>query len=105
MAYATSDKYNDELLELASSKIDDLTFNRINAIGFNNLTSFQKSKIESATLAQAEYYDTYGTDVEALASVSVLDTSMSFGSTSSYPGTSSVAIMELKQTGLMQRVV
>lgn len=106
MAYATSDTLSEEVLELASSKIDELTFNRIRAIGFENLTEFQKSMIKKATLLQAQYYEDYGTDAESLSGFSVSGLSMSFDNNSSTPtGVSSAAYMLLKQTGLMNRVV
>ena len=106
MAYATSTEYTTELLELASSKVDDLTFNRIRAIGFDNLTAFQQEKVQSATLHQAKFYDDYGTDVESLSGYSLLDISMSFNTNGvKYAGVSPMAIMELKQTGLMRRVI
>lgn len=105
MAYVTSQAYSSEILDLASDKIDELTFNRIRSIGFANLTAFQKTKVEAATLKQAEFYDTYGADAESVGSYSVADVSVSFSSTSTYPGVSPAAIMELKQTGLMVRMV
>lgn len=106
MAYATSNTLSTELLELASSKIDELTFNRIVAKGIDNLTPFQKDKIQRATLLQAQYYEDYGTDVEGLGGFTVPGLSMSFNSGSSTPtGVSPGAYMLLKQTGLMSRVV
>ena len=36
-------------LETASDAVDDLTYNRITALGFENLTSFQQDKIKKAT--------------------------------------------------------
>lgn len=104
MVYATSDVYDAEILELASSKVDELTFNRIVAIGFDNLTDFQKDKIQKATLKQAEYYDDYGIDAEALSGFSLAGVSMSL-QTGSYPGVSKMTISLLKQTGLMIRQV
>ena len=106
--YATSDTLDQELLELASSKIDELTFNRIQAKGFENLTSFQQDKIAKATLLQAKYYEDYGTDAEVLGSFSVSGLSMSFNgdkASSTPSGVSPSAYMLLKQTGLMSRVV
>ena len=106
--YATSDTLSTELLELASSKIDELTFNRIQAKGFENLTEFQKKKIEKATLLQAQYYDDYGTDAEAMSGFNVSGLSMSFnsnGGSSTPSGVSPGAHILLKQTGLMNRVV
>jgi len=106
VAYATSDTLSEEVLELASSKIDELTFNRIRAIGFENLTEFQKSIIKKANLLQAQYYEDYGTDVETLSGFSVSGLSMSFDNNSSTPhGVNPAAYMLLKQTGLMNRVV
>lgn len=106
MVYATSETLSTELLELASSKVDELTFNRINAIGFNNLTEFQKGLIEKATLAQAQYYEYYGTDVEALNNISVGSFSIGMNNGgSTYKGVSNAVITYLKQTGLMCRVV
>ncbi len=108
MAYATSETLDPELLELASSKIDELTFNRIVARGFANLTAFQKDKIEKATLLQAQYYEDYGTDPGALSGFSVPGLSLSFGQGTgeSVPaGVSPAAYSLLRQTGLMVRTV
>lgn len=106
MAYVTSDTLSEEVLELASSKIDEITYNRIRVIGFENLTEFQKGIIEKATLLQAQYYEDYGTDADGFSGFSVPGLSMNFGPNSSAPsGVSSAAYMLLKQTGLMNRVV
>jgi hypothetical protein len=106
MAYAASETLSSELLELASSKIDELTYNRIVAAGLTNLTSFQQGKIRDATLLQAQYYEDYGPDAGALTGFSVSGLSMSLGGNSSVPtGVSQGAYMLLKQTGLMNRVV
>lgn len=106
MAYAVSDTFSSELLELASSKVDELTFNRIQAAGIANLTAFQQGKIIAATLLQAQYYDDYGTDPGTLGSFSVSGLSMSLNGNSNVPsGVSPGAYMLLKQTGLMSRVV
>lgn len=107
MDYATSKEYSEELLEMASSKVDELTFNRIKGIGFNNLTSYQKGLVEKATIAQAKYYDDYGTDVGAMSGFSLLDTSISFKDTgiNRYVGVSPITVTYLKQTGLMNRTV
>jgi len=106
MAYATSKTLSVELLELASSKVDELTFNRIVPTGLDGLTAFQQDKITRATLLQAQHYEDYGTDVEAMSGFSLSGLSMSFNESSSIPsGVSSVAYSLLKQTGLMRRVV
>lgn len=106
MAYATSETLSSELLDLASSKVDELTFNRINAVGFDNLTEFQQALIKKATLAQTQYYEDYGTEAEALSSISVGSFSMGMNNSSGgYKGVSAATVTYLKQTGLMCRVV
>lgn len=106
MTYATSETLSVELLELASSKVDELTFNRIRATGIDNLTEFQKEMVQKATLAQAQYYEDYGTEAEALSSISVGSFSVNMGNKSgAYSGVSTAAITYLKQTGLMCRAV
>ena len=67
-------------LELAQEKIDSITYNRIVAIGFNNLTEFQKEKISKAICYQAEYIYQNGynnEDNRDISSYSVLDISVS----------------------------
>jgi hypothetical protein len=106
MAYAESDTLSSELLELASSKIDELTYNRIVSIGFDNLTQFQKDKIERATILQAQYYEDYGVDIEMLGGFSLPGISMNLkDNASSTKGFSPSAYSLLKQTGLTVRVV
>ena len=105
MTYATSETLSADLLELASSKVDELTFNRIRKVGFDNLTEFQKEMITKATLSQAQYYEDYGTEVEALNSISVGSFSIGMNSSSAHKGVSIAAITYLKQTGLMCRAV
>ncbi len=105
MVYATSETLSTELLELASSKIDELTYNRIQAMGFDNLTEFQKALIQKATLYQAQYYDDYGVDAEGISGFNVSGLSMSFNSNLGVMGVSTIAYNLLKQTGLTNRVV
>jgi hypothetical protein len=104
MIYATSVDISEDILKLASVKVDELTFNRINKIGFDNLTDFQKNSVELATLYQAEYFKTYGTEMGLLTGFSVSGMSMSFGN-GVVPGVSTTTLSLLKQTGLMSRVV
>lgn len=66
-------------LELAQEKIDSITFNRIVRIGFNNLTNFQKEKIQRAICYQAEYILENGPETSNIASYSVLDINVSVG--------------------------
>ena len=67
-------------MKLAQEKIDSITFNRIVAIGFDNLTEFQKEKIKEAICYQAEYIYENGYNNEnnrEISSYSVLDISVS----------------------------
>lgn len=102
MVYAPSDTLPIELLELASSKIDELTYGRIRGVGFDNLTPYQQKQIEKATLAQAQFYEDYGIDAEQLQSVSVGSFSIGM-SNSGYTGVSKGAATYLRTTGLMSR--
>ena len=66
----------EEYLKLASEKIDEVTFNRIVGIGFDNLTDFQKEKVKESVCAQADYIYENGYNDEDnvdFASYSVLD--------------------------------
>ena len=70
----------EKYLKLAQEKIDSITFNRIVAIGFNNLTKFQQEKIRDAICYQAEYIYINGynnEDNRDVSSYSVLDISVS----------------------------
>lgn len=44
----------------ASDQIDSLTYNRIFAIGFDNLTLFQKSNVIKSVCRQADFFYQYG---------------------------------------------
>lgn len=69
----------EKYLKLAQEKIDSITFNRIVAIGFNNLTKFQQEKIRDAICYQAEYIYKNGynnEDNRDVSSYSVLDISV-----------------------------
>lgn len=75
-----SDEDIEKYLELAQEKIDSITFNRIVAVGFDNLTEFQKEKISKAICYQAEYIFQNGYNDEEnreISSYSVLDISVS----------------------------
>ena len=66
----------DKYLKLSQEKIDDVTYNRIIDIGFNNLSDFQKLKIKESVCCQADYiYENGFNDDEKsdIASYSVLD--------------------------------
>ena len=74
------DKSIEKYLELSQEKIDSITFNRIVAIGFDNLTEFQKDKISKAICYQADYIYQNGYNDENnrdISSYNVLDISVS----------------------------
>ena len=80
-----SDEDVEKYLELAQEKIDSITYNRIVAIDFNNLTEFQKEKISKAICFQAEYIFKNGYNNEnnrEVSSYSVLDISVSVDNSS-----------------------
>lgn len=89
-------------LERASDQIDTLTYNRINAMGFNNLTEFQKDKIKKATCIHAEFIEQYGSYIDIpLSSFSAGSTSVSFNANKVNGITTTQEVINyLKQTGL-----
>ena len=107
----------DQTINIAvTAKINDLTFNRIVDLGFDNLTAFQQECITEAAKAQYSYFETNGIDntvnEENIASIQVedfnvhLNTSTEKSSTSNKPyNTSSVCYQLLKQTGFMCRTL
>lgn len=102
MAYC---EYEDnDILQAATDKINELTYNRIVSIGYENLTNFQQRLVEKACRYQCEYYAKYGVDIDGVDSISVEDFSLSYksGSTASI-GIDSRVLTCLKQTGLMCR--
>lgn len=100
-----------ELLDLAEMKVDEVTFNRIRGIGFDNLTEFQKDKVRKAVCVQADYIQEYGgyTDGEPqIESYSVLDISVSVSgkqTAAERAGMATLAYKLLEQTGLMRRAL
>ena len=98
----------DNYLTLASEKVDELTFNRIVKIGFDNLTDFQKEKIQRAICLHADYIFENGTEIGQISSFSVLDINVSVdnkNSIESIYGTNSTIYNLLKQTGLTCGVI
>lgn len=80
------DEEIEKYLKLAQEKIDSITYNRIVAVGFDNLTEFQKEKIKEAICYQAEYIYTNGYNNENnrdVSSYSVLDISVSVDNSNS----------------------
>lgn len=79
------DEEIEKYLKLAQEKIDSITYNRIVAVGFDNLTEFQKEKIKEAICYQAEYIYTNGynnEDNRDITSYSVLDISVNVDNSS-----------------------
>lgn len=94
------------LLKSAEAKVDELTFNRIRAIGFENLSEFQKRCIIDAVCHIAEYYDKNGEDESSVQSYTILGvsvTSAQLSTEASRLHISPVAASLLKQSGLMAR--
>jgi len=89
---------------LAKEKVDSVTHNRIVAIGFENLTHFQKEKIKLAMLYQIAYIEENGTEVNDVSSYSVLDISINVDKTTETKAKklnmSSFALEQLQKTGL-----
>lgn len=104
------DKEIDRYLKLASEKIDDITFNRIVAIGFDNLTEFQQTCIKKAVCYQAEYYFANGINsLSGVSSYSVLDISINVDKTheteAQKQDMDEMAYMNVKKSGLACRVI
>lgn len=98
-------EYDDAAILLAATaKINELTFNRIVAVGFENLTELQRELVEMACRYQCEYYAKYGVDADGIDSISVEDFSVSYKSGSAASmGVDSRVLSCLKQTSLMCR--
>lgn len=102
-------EYFNKKIKEASEKIDEVTFNRIVRIGFNNLTDFQKEKVKEAVCAQADYiYENgYDNDEGDISSYSVLDITVNEKDNSDLEaykqGMSSYAYSQIKKTGLTCR--
>lgn len=98
-----ADDLNKYLL-IASEKVNELTFNRIVKIGFNNLTDFQKEKVQRAVCLHADYMYQGGTEMGQISSYSVLDINVTVdnkNSTEAKYGVKRDTYDLLKQTGLM----
>ena len=99
----TDENTLNENLTLASQKIDEITYNRIVAIGFDRLTEFQKDKIKQAVCYQANYIIENGIESSDISSYSILDISISTGekkTLAAQKNMSDVAFNLVKQTGL-----
>jgi len=93
-------------LETASDAVDDLTYNRITALGFENLTSFQQDKIKKAVCIQADFLYQYGDylnlPVDGYTAGSI---SLSFGKDDSKIKVPGAVSNYLRQSGLSCRIL
>ena len=93
-------------LNQAEDHIDSLTFNRIPALGFDNLTDFQQENIRKAVCKQADFIYEYGDYLTMpIGGYSAGSVSLSFKAVESGGGikTSDDVINLLKSTGLTSR--
>lgn len=100
----------EKYLKLSQEKIDDITYNRIVKIGFENLTSFQQECIRKGICYQAEYIYENGTDpLSNVSSYSVLDISINLDKSSQteaqQKGMDENAYSCIKKTGLTCKVL
>ena len=101
-----SDKEIKQKLNKASDQIDTLTYNRIVAIGFTNLTEFQKDKVKKSICYQADFMAQYGDYLDMpLSGYSAGSISLSFKAQEGGGGikTSPEVQNLLKATGLTSR--
>lgn len=118
MSYATTDdyaKYGDDQIPVdklkkalmkASDQIDSLTYNRIIAIGFDNLTQFQQTNVKKAVCEQADFVHKYGDYLDMpIQGYGAGSISMSFKSVEGGGGikTNDAVINLLMPTGLADR--
>lgn len=103
----TAEKY----LDLASYDIDNLTFNRIKKIGFENLTDFQKLTIKTAVVLQADFrLENEDWLNSALSQYSINGVSVNYGDRKSVRVVNDVFVPNtilaiLKQTGLCSLIL
>lgn len=97
-------------LRTASRHIDSLTFNRIVAAGFDNLTEFQQDVIREVTCRQAQFeMENEGVISSVLSSYAINGVSMQFGESWNVYVQDGVAMRRdayalLEQTGLCCRL-
>ncbi|MGM1047605.1 MAG: hypothetical protein ACQEXX_15830 [Bacillota bacterium] len=118
MAYATTEDYElygdgliptdqlEKALDRASDQIDRLTYNRIVACGFDNLTPFQRTNVVKAVCQQTDFIYKYGDYLTMpLSGYSAGSTSMTFKAVTGAGGvqTTEVVIDLLMPTGLSNR--
>jgi len=100
---ADEDNFQKNLI-LSKEKVDTITHNRIVAIGFENLTKFQKEKIKLAMFHQIAFLEENGTESSDVSGYSVLDISVNVDKTTQTKAQklhiSSFALDQLQKTGL-----
>lgn len=96
-----------KLLEEASDQVDRLTYGRIRARGFNNLTEYQQEMVKKAVCYQVDFINSYGDYLSTpLSGYSVGDVSLSFSQENQGAGgimADKKALNYLSQTGLTVR--
>jgi hypothetical protein len=92
-------------LEKATDQINSLTYNRIVGIGFDNLTGFQKDKIQKAVCLHADFTEKYGEYIDMpLSGFSAGSISVNFNAQKINGVTTTQEVINyLKQTGLTCR--
>lgn len=100
----------EKYLRISQEKIDDITYNRIVAIGFEKLTEFQKECIRKAICYQAEYYFENGINsFTSVSSYDVLDISIDVDrnamTEAEKQDMNEMAYLNIKKTGLTCKVL
>lgn len=93
-------------LRLASIKIDEMTFGRINGVGFDNLTPFQRDCVMRAVCYQAHYIAENGYNEAEVSSYTIGKLSVSTGQATAPASRyymSPAAYAVLRSSGLMWR--
>lgn len=93
-------------LRLASVKIDEMTFGRINGVGFDSLTPFQRDCVVRAVCYQARYIAENGYDETEISSYTIGKLSVSTGQATAPASKyhmSPAAYAVLRSSGLMWR--
>lgn len=101
----------EQALSRSSDQIDALTYNRIKARGFENLTPFQQTNVKKAVCRQADFWHQYGDILNApMTGFGAGSISWSFGESGFVQGAGGVKTSQevmglLLPTGLANRAV
>lgn len=93
-------------LDRASDHVDALTFNRIRAIGWDNLTEFQRERVRKACCVQADFLAENADVLDtALSSYAINGVTMTFGNGALYRVVAGVPVANdamalIRSTGL-----